>query len=454
MNRKISRRKFIKDVSISAFGILAFSNMLLAAEKGLSKVLNIIPIQNDPKGILNLLKGFKYKIISKKGQSMSDGLTVPDHADGMASFNGDNGKIILVRNHEIGHYKTIEKLLDKNPMQKNKKFIKNFSSYIYDLGSDYNPCGGGTTTIVYNPKTKKVEKEYLSLAGTLVNCGGGVTPWNTWISCEETVETKSKNLSKNHGYNFEVIPSENIKLNKAIPLKDMGRFRHEAIAIDPVSNIAYQTEDRDDGLIYRFIPNVKKQYVKGGKLQALMLKNMVSNDTRNWEKVNFKKNIKYNIGWLELDGIDNPKDDLRYRAAKKGAAIFARPEGMWYDNNYIYFTCTTGGVKKIGQVWKINLADQTMEMLFESYSSSIMKKCDNITIAPWGDVIICEDGKGKDRLIGLKQDGSTYVIAENFLNNAEFAGVNFAPDGKTLFVNIYSPTMTIAITGPWENLVI
>ena len=454
MSRKISRRKFIKDVSISAFGILAFSNMLLAAEKGLSKVLNIIPIQNDPKGILNLLKGFKYKIISKKGQSMSDGLTVPDHADGMASFNGENGKIILVRNHEIGHYKTIEKLLDKNPMQKNKKFIKNFSSYIYDLGPDYNPCGGGTTTIVYNPKTKKVEKEYLSLAGTLVNCGGGVTPWNTWISCEETVETKSKNLSKNHGYNFEVIPSENIKLNKAIPLKDMGRFRHEAIAIDPVSSIAYQTEDRDDGLIYRFIPNVKKQYVKGGKLQALMLKNMVSNDTRNWEKVNFKKNIKYNIGWLELDGIDNPKDDLRYRAAKKGAAIFARPEGMWYDNNYIYFTCTTGGVKKIGQVWKINLADQTMEMLFESYSSSIMKKCDNITIAPWGDVIICEDGKGKDRLIGLKQDGSTYVIAENFLNNAEFAGVNFAPDGKTLFVNIYSPTMTIAITGPWENLVI
>ena len=453
MNKKISRKKFIKDVSIFTVGMFAFSNMLLAAEKGLSKVLNNIPIQNDPKGILNLLKGFKYKIISKKGQSMSDGLTVPDHADGMASFKGKNGKIILVRNHEIGHFKTLEKLLDKTPMQKNKKFIKKHSSHMYDVGSDYNPCGGGTTTIIYNPKTQKVETEYLSLAGTLVNCGGGVTPWNTWISCEETVETKSKNLTKNHGYNFEVIPSETIKLNKAIPLKDMGRFRHEAIAIDPVTSIAYQTEDRDDGLIYKFIPNVKKQYVKGGKLQALMLINTVSNDTRNWEKVNFKKNVKYNIGWLDLDEIDNPKDDLRYRAAKKGAAIFARPEGMWYDNNYIYFTCTTGGIKKIGQVWKINVADQTMEMIFESYSSAVMKKCDNMTIAPWGDVIICEDGKGKDRLIGLKQDGSTYVIAENFLNNAEFAGVNFAPDGKTLFVNIYSPTMTIAITGPWEELV-
>ena len=101
----------------------------------------------------------------------------------------------------------------------------------------------------------------------------------------------------------------------------------------------------------------------------------------------------------------------------------------------------------------MHVADQTLEMMFESYSSDFLKKCDNIRIAPWGDVIICEDGKGKDRLIGLKQDGSTYIIAENFLNNSEFAGVNFAPDGKTLFVNIYSPTMTIAITGPWEELV-
>ena len=453
MNKKISRKKFIKDISIVTIGMFAFSNMLVAAEKGLLKVSNILPIQSDPNGILKLIKGFKYKIISKKGQKMSDGLTVPDHADGMASFKGKNGRIILVRNHEIGHFKTLEKLLDKNPMQKNKNFIKKFSSYMYDKGKNNSPCGGGTTTIIYNPKTQKVETEYLSLAGTLVNCGGGITPWNTWISCEETVDVKGNNLTKNHGYNFEVIPSENIKLNVAKPLKAMGRFRHEAMAIDPQTSIAYQTEDRDDGLIYKFIPNVKRKYIKGGKLQALMIKGMSSNDTRNWNEVIFKKNIKYQVDWLDLNQVDNPKDDMRFRAADKGAAVFARPEGIWYDKNYIYFTCTTGGAKKIGQVWKMHVADQTLEMMFESYSSDVMKKCDNITIAPWGDVIICEDGKGKDRLIGLKQDGSTYIIAENFLNNSEFAGVNFAPDGKTLFVNIYSPTMTIAITGPWEELV-
>ena len=81
-----------------------------------------------------------------------------------------------------------------------------------------------------------------------------------------------------------------------------------------------------------------------------------------------------------------------------------------------------------------------------------MKACDNIIVSPWGDIIVCEDGKGIDRLIGIKPDGSTYVTAENSLNNAEFAGANFSPDGKILFVNIYSPTMTIAITGPWKKL--
>ncbi len=450
---KISRQDFIKDISYITLGMIAFSNMLFAAEKGLSQLFQAPKIVSDPNGILRLMKGFKYHIISKKGQLMSDGLTVPDHADGMASFSGENETIILIRNHEIGHFKTMEKLLDKNPMQKNKSYIKKNADLIYDNCSNNTPCGGGTTTIIYNPKTKKVEEEYLSLAGTLVNCAGGTTPWNTWISCEETVDAKGKGLLKNHGYNFEINPSRDVQLNKAIPLTGMGRFRHEAIAIDPKTSIAYQTEDRKDGLIYRFIPDVKQKYAKGGKLQALKIKTINKADTRNWKKENFLENQKYDIEWIDLKNVDNPKDDLRYRAADKGAACFARPEGMWYDNNIIYFTCTSGGYTKLGQIWKINLTKQTLELMFESKNSSVMKACDNITIAPWGDVIVCEDGKGKDRLIGIKPDGTTYTIAENYLNNAEFAGANFSPDGQILFVNIYSPTMTIAITGPWKEIV-
>ena len=426
--------------------------MLFAAEKGLSIISNILPIQNDPNGILKVMEKFSYKIISEKGQIMSDGLTVPDKADGMASFIGEDGKIILIRNHEIGHFKTIEKLLKLNPFYKNKNYMNKNKNLIYDLGKNGVPCCGGTTTLVYNPKSKKIEKEYLSLAGTLVNCSGGPTPWNTWISCEETVATQNYDLAKNHGYNFEVTPSENINLNNAIPLKAMGRFRHEGVAIDPVTSIAYQTEDRDEGLIYKFIPNTKEQYIMGGKLQSLSIKNGL-NDTRNWNKNNYNKNIKYKIEWLDIEDVENKDDKLRYSMADKGAAIFARPEGIWFSNNIVYFTCTSGGAKKLGQIWKLDVKKQTIELMFESHNSDTMRKCDNITIAPWGDVIVCEDGKGKDKIIGIKENGDTYVIAENSFNNSEFAGVNFSPDGSILFVNIYSPAMTIAITGPW-NLII
>ena len=392
---KISRKEFLKDLSYISLGIMSFSNMLMAAEAGNLVLKNILPIKNDPNGILKLIKGFKYKVISEKGQLMSDGLTVPDYADGMASFKGRNGRIILIRNHEIGRFKTIEKLLDKNPVYKNYNYINKNKSLIYDNGKN-GPCCGGTSTIVYNPKTEKIENEYVSLLGTLVNCAGGATPWGTLISCEETVYTKSKQLLKNHGYNFEVTPYQHTQLNNAVPLKAMGRFRHEAVAINPKTSIAYQTEDRNDGLIYCFIPNVKEKYWKGGQLKALIITNSDSNDTRNWTEKNFIQNKQYQIDWMSLENIDNPDDEMRHIAAEKGAAIFARPEGMWYDDDMVYFTCTSGGDKKLGQIWKINLMQQTLELIFESHNSDAMKACDNITIAPWGDVIVCEDGKGRD----------------------------------------------------------
>jgi len=451
MNDRISRKKFLKDISIISLGIITFSNMLLAAEKGRLVLKNILPLQNDKNGILKLIKGFSYDIISQKGNLMSDGLTVPDHADGMASFEGSDGKIILIRNHEIGNFRVLEKILDKNPVYKNNTYLNKNKSLIYDNGKN-GPCCGGTTTIVYNPRTQKVENEYMSLLGTLVNCAGGATPWGTWISCEETVDLKGKGLNENHGYNFEVTPYENNKLNNAIPLKDMGRFRHEAVAIDPKTSIAYQTEDRDEGLIYRFIPNTPEKYWKGGKLQALVIDNNSYNDTRNWKKTNYEVDKKYKISWMDLEDTENLEDNLRFKSADKGAAFFARPEGMWYDKDMVYFTCTSGGYNKLGQIWKIDTKKQTLQLIFESHNSDAMRACDNMTIAPWGDVIVCEDGKGRDRILGIKSNGETYVIAENILNNSEFAGVNFSPSGEILFLNIYSPTMTIAIKGPWKEI--
>jgi hypothetical protein len=149
--------------------------------------------------------------------------------------------------------------------------------------------------------------------------------------------------------------------------------------------------------------------------------------------------------------VESPLDDLRKRGRNKGCAIFARGEGMWYADDYVYFVATTGGKNKYGQIWRYS-NNKKLELFYESKSKESMYKPDNIVVSPWGDVIICEDGRGHDRLIGIKPNGQTYVLAENILNTSELAGIVFSPNEKILFLNIYKPTMTLAIEGPWNQL--
>ena len=453
----ISRKEFIEKISIISLGFSSLGRVI-ASNSNLIDNIQYSNLIDDPKGVLNLPPGFSYNIISKYKDKMKDGLRVPNAADGMGCLDGDGDNVILVRNHELGHFPVIQNTFRKNsPYGKGiSRYLKNHKNKFYDYKGKNTECYGGTTTIVYNIKTKKIVDQHLSLSGTLVNCSGGITPWGTWISCEETVKKKQGKIYKNHGFNFEVIPLDSDNLNPPLPLKDMGRFRHEAVAFDTEHGFVYQTEDREDGLFYRFIPNVRNDLSKGGKLQALSLVGFGGSDCSNWKRNSFKVGESYKVKWVTLDNVESPEDDLRIRGRNKGCAIFARGEGLWYDNKNVYFTSTTGGKSKLGQVWKYRrssgTSDGELELFFESDNKNMLSMPDNIVVTPWGDLLVSEDGRGNDRLIGIKPSGETYLFAKNIYNTSEFAGAVFSPDQKILFVNIYKPTMTIAITGPWASI--
>ena len=448
------RKEFIKKFSLLTTALATIPD--LYADTNNKK--NIPGLIKDPNGILDLPKGFTYSILSKEGQVMDDGLFVPPSADGMTCIQLSKHKLVLIRNHEIGHVPMLTTFF------KNNYYGPDYESYkeknadkFYDINDNNDTyCFGGTTNIVYDIKKEKVESQYLSLAGTLINCSGGITPWGTWISCEETVQKEGEGITQNHGYNFEVVPSLEPHLTKAIALKDMGRFRHEGVAFDQGNDYVYQTEDRSDGLFYRFIPKVNKKLSKGGKLQVLSFKDWRGIDTSNWKKENIKVGNRYKVRWIDINNVNSPDDDLRYRGRNMGAAIFARGEGIFCSNNIIYFTATTGGEKKSGQIWRYtpdkNDSDGFIELFYESNDSDTLNMPDNIIISPKGHIFLCEDGKGRDRLVCIKPNGSIYYLANNALNNEEFAGMTFSPDGSTLFVNIYSPTMTLAIKGPWNHI--
>ena len=449
----MDRREFIKKFSLLSLGLSTIPS-LLANSKFKNKFPNLI---EDPNGILDLRSGFSYSIISQQGDLMNDGLLVPPNADGMTCIDMGENRVVLIRNHEIGHVPRLSTFFKNNPFgKKYRKYKKNNSDKFYDIKGSKTHCFGGTTNIVYNLQTNKVESQYLSLAGTLINCSGGLTPWNTWISCEETSINEGAGITKDHGYNFEVIPSLTPSLTKAVPLKAMGRFRHEGVAFDKITGYVYQTEDKTDGLFYRFIPNVSNKLVKGGKLQVLSFKDWRGIDTRNWNNQNIEVDKKYRVRWIDIDDVESPNGDLRYRGNNRGGAIFARGEGIFYANNTIFFTATTGGKNKTGQIWKYNIenngSDDTIELFYESNSSNHLNMPDNIILSPNGSVILCEDGKGKDRLVCINPDKTISYLANNALNNSELAGACFSPDNKVLFINIYKPTITLAIRGPWDKL--
>jgi secreted PhoX family phosphatase len=458
-----NRREFLKTslaVSVGFLGLQQFVNAQLRPHMTPKLDYGYGALVPDPHKIMDLPKGFSYKIISRKGNKMADGFLVPGRPDGMATFKSTNDRIIIVRNHE----NSATDLADSAFGENNALLSKLDKHKFYDFGRGKMPSLGGTTTIIFDEKKQEVVQESLSLIGTNRNCAGGKTPWNSWITCEEDVDKAGDIAEKNHGFNFEVPANEKIKLVKPQPLKAMGRFNHEAVCVDPKTSIIYQTEDTHDGLIYRFIPIDARNLAKGGRLQAMVVKGQKSLDTRNWSELNTTKipvNQPFEVEWVDIEDVESPEDNLRYQGFDKGAARFARGEGMWFGNNEFYFACTNGGNIKKGQIFRYTPSPSegkteerkqpaTIALFVEPNDSELVKYCDNLTVSPWGDVVLCEDDTDP-YLVGVTSKGEFYRLGHNVGFKSELAGVTFSPSGNTLFVNIQDVGLTLAITGAWKK---
>ncbi len=457
MSKTPSRRAFIQKSAL-ALGFAGLHRYVLGSSSPSAKdAIGFGPLLDDPKGVFKLPKGFSYSSFSTRGERMDDGFFVPGAHDGMAAFPGPNGKTILVRNHEMSPDRG-----EFGPFVHQDALYEKAKPYLYDASHGTPYCPGGTTTLIYNTKTQSLEQHSLSLSGTLRNCSGGPTPWGSWITCEETIAGKGDRFEQDHGYCFEVPASSEMGLTPGVALKAMGRFNHEAVAVDPKSGIVYLTEDRPDGLLYRFIPKTPGKMIDGGKLQALAVKDSSGLDTRNWDDAAMPLGQPIDTVWLDLEEVESPDDDLRYRGYNAGAARFARGEGMSFGNGVAYFACTNGGPKRFGQIFKYQPSEYEgtpreaespgrLELFIESQKSQLLKSCDNLAVAPWGDVIVCEDDGESSALVGITPEGGIYHLG-HIAFESELAGACFSPDGSTLFVNLqWNPGTTLAITGPWEQ---
>jgi secreted PhoX family phosphatase len=387
---------------------------------------------------------------------------VPNAFDGMAAFPLPNGNVRLIRNHEM-----------VDPPQS----AQAFGTPYYD-----GKASGGTTSleirIVGRGEDLEIElvDEFASLTGTVFNCAGGPTPWGSWLSCEETTVGTNRGYDRPHGYIFEVRAAATSP-EEAVPLRGMGRFVHEAIAVDPVTGVVYETEDayylpgRPDlpgAGLYRFIPNRPGVLADGGRLQILAATDQPGYVTARAQTLG----MTVRAHWIDLDRPDPPEgeDDplaLFREGLSKGAAVFARLEGAFAGDGGIYVVSTNGGEAQAGQVFHYRPTSRDageLTTVFESPSRDVLDGPDNIVVSPRGGLLMCEDASGTEFIRGLDREGSVVDLVRALHvagapEPGEFAGACFSPDGRVLFFNVQgshlvgtgASSTTYALWGPWED---
>ncbi len=414
------------------------------------------PLVRDRAGLLALPEGFRYRVVARAGQTrLTTGQVTPSDVDGMACFTARHGWT-LVSNHEING--TEEHHV---PAQ---------------AGHTYDPAaGGGTTTIEVDRDGRRI-REYVSLAGTHNNCAGGVTPWSTWLSCEESEGRAGETFRKDHGYVFEVDPHDREANRDPVPLKFLGRYAHEAVAIDPDTFTVYLTEDAaaPQGLYYRWTPPKRFAGGKGalrslaqtprgataGILEAMCCRTLGGDHVAQLSEAR-EAGTRYRVTWVDVPERDGRHIPVRAQFGKRQVTRSRKLEGQWWGDGGVYFVAsyarTTDGSAHDhdGQVWFYDPKESTVTLrtIFgvnpDPGAEGAFDGPDNITLSPYGGLLIAENGVGLSHLVGLTAGGVPYPLARNEINGSEFTGPVFSADGRVLFAGIQNPGVVFAITGPW-----
>lgn len=432
----------------------------LAARPARAATLDFGPLLSAPDQatgfpLVQLPAGFSYISFNWMRDPLPDGSKTRGRHDGMGAVRMQGDIVHLVRNHEVSGIR-------KHPSEAPEAYDR--------FGM------GGTTSLTFDAGRGKWLDAWTSLSGTSDNCCGGPTPWGTWLSCEETVagpRDRKRSFDKQHGWVFEV-PAEGVA--DPVPIRDAGVFKHEAVAVDPKTGYLYLTQDSHAASgFYRYIPNQPGRLAAGGRLYMASVPDRPKLTGHLPDAVPLQRPMQ--VEWVPIADPHRPHtqgNDGRGvfdQGHANGGSEFARLEGCWHESGRIVFSSTSGGGAEQGQVWLYEPESETLTLIYESPGMETLSGPDNLTVHPSGRfLIVCEDSvtpkqrAGGQRLQMLTLDGRITPFAVNTVrldgseparkfkgnfSRSEWAGATFSADGRWLFVNIYRPGITLAITGPW-----
>ncbi|MBL7999840.1 MAG: DUF839 domain-containing protein, partial [Candidatus Kapabacteria bacterium] len=320
------------------------------------------------------------------------------------------------------------------------------------------PGGVSVLDVQFNPSTmlwqvNGIEPvDFSPVAGTVRNCSGGITPWGTVITSEETLNTGDANGDgyQDVGWQVEFDPrTRRIRDydNDGRPDKlwSMGRISHENIAVSRDSVTIYQGEDGGTGCLYKHV-SPQKGRLETGILYALR-RDSATATTGTWVVVpnttiadrNNTGTLAAAVGGTRWGGIEDAEiglDSMIYFTEKGRGDIWRfRDNGMTvsgieqYVRNMTYPINTTAGV--------IN----------EPFQTGI----DNLCFDGEGNLWAFQDG-GRDHIWVIRRGHTnTNPRVELFATTvagSEPCGLHFTPDFRYGFFSLQnaSGTNTLAQT--------
>lgn len=285
----------------------------------------------------------------------------------------------------------------------------NEGGWVYVSNSEHNTTGLGSVGALTFDASGNVIDYKMVLENTTRNCGGGRTPWNTWVSCEEI---------EFHGKIYQVDPLGQRPAEMMTLGSDGGRW--ESFAFDVRNrNVPhfFATEDHNKGTVRRFTPDVLHWDSNGDEWKML-------HETGLTDYLIVSPNEE------RTGGTFSWTTDLE--AARNNArSYYPQSEGIDVHQNQMFVVC-----KKIKQIFTFDLDSMTyhnvstVSGLFDGGPDQMQR-----ILGEEGGLLYFTEEGGVDAGIHARDElGRFFTILESPVYTDETTGLSFSPDGKYMYV--------------------